>query len=483
MVVGELTEEREVIIIGGGPGGYNAAIRAAQFGLQVTLIEKEQLGGICLNKGCIPSKIHTHAAKQLYSLNKTRDLGIECSNVNFNLNTLQTYKQHTITQLRKGIESLCKANKIEILYGQATFLSPNKIGLEKGHNYNTYSFNNAIIATGAKRYPIINLDDYDALTSTSIFNLNELPSHLVIYGSDYISLEVATSFRTFGCEVTILLEEGKEHFDFDGSINRELNRILKKNKIKIYKSVSINSIKKADNNTSISFSSNGKEQMLQCSHFYSETTVKPELNLLGLDRANISVTESGYIKVDKAGRTIQEHIFAIGDVTEGPPLAIKAIKQGKVAAETIANNNLEIDLNFLPTVLHTVPPIAFAGLSEEKALLEGYEIKTSTFPLASNGYATITGEKDGFVKVISEEGTDLLLGVQMIGNGALELISTGVNTLEMVGREEDLLFPHYPHPSINEAFLEAVEGLTKKAIHLPPVKNKAKEMHKLPLSQ
>ena len=477
MVVGELTQEREVVIIGGGPGGYHAAIRAAQLGKQVTLIEKNLLGGVCLNEGCIPSKVFTHAAGQLKSLPSLKSLGIDISEHSFNILGLQQHKQQTMNQLRKGVEALCKSNSVEILKGDAMFLSSNKIGVENGHQYDTYTFEQAIIATGSKRLPVLeNLPSSERIVAgTDVYLLEEIPTELVVYGSDRTALEIAFTFSSFGSKVVLMMEEGVTDFPFDSSINRELTRLLKKNKVKVYPSTSIIETIPGSSSTHIVFNTNGKGDTLYCSHLYVSTFQSPNLDSLGIDRAGIQLDENGvYIETNNQCQTNVNNIYAIGDVTKGDALAVKAIKQGKVAAETISGNSSEFDLTFLPNVVHTTPPIATVGYTEEEAKKHGYKIKTSQFPLASNGYATITNQKDGFVKVVSEEDTDLILGVHMIGSGAVELISTGVLSLEMVGREEDLSFPLYPHPSFNESILESIEDLSGLAIHKPSSKKKEK---------
>lgn len=477
MVVGELTQEREVVIIGGGPGGYHAAIRAAQLGKQVTLIEKNLLGGVCLNEGCIPSKVFTHAAGQLKNIPSLKNIGIDIPETSFNILGLQQHKQQTINQLRKGIEALCKSNSVELIKGDAMFISSNKIGVENGHQYDTYTFEQAIIATGSKRLPVIeNFPSADRIVvGTDIYSLEEIPTELVVYGSDRTALEVAFTFSSFGSKVVLMMEEGVTDFAFDSSINRELTRLLKKSKVKIYPSTTIIETLSSSSSTHIVFNTNGKGDELYCSHLYVSTFEKPNLDNLGIDRAGIRLDQNSvYIETNNQCQTNVHNIFAIGDVTKGESLAVKAIKQGKVAAETIAGHASEFDLTLLPNVVHTTPPIATVGYTEEEAKKNGFNIKTSQFPLASNGYATITNQKDGFVKVVSEEDTDLLLGVHMIGTGAVELISTGVLSLEMVGREEDLSFPLYPHPSFNESILESIEDLTGTAIHKPPSKKREK---------
>src|SRR5690625_5110183 len=469
MVVGEFAESRDLVIIGGGPGGYNAAIRAAQLGLHVTLIEKEKLGGICLNKGCIPSKVFAHAAKEYASIPDLTSLGISTGNVNFDYDKLVNYKEKTVTQLRKGVEKLCAANKIEIIHGEANFTADNRIGVVKGHQFDTYEFNHAIIAGGSTpiKTDFLSVNNERILTAEEIYNLKEMPEQLIVYGSDYIALEIAFSYRNLGAVVSLILD-GIEDFSFDHSINRELKRILKKQGILGHRGFHMNTITPAENEVKVHISKDGKKQSVTGSHVFVSTEKYADISSLGVDRFGIAMTETGFIEIDRQMRTSLNNVFAVGDITGGFPFAVKAIKQGKTAAEIIAGLSNEADLTFLPTIVHTIPPIAAVGLTEHEAKAAGYNVTVSLFPYNRNSYAMITNEKNGITKIIKDSENDLLLGFHTIGAGAIELISTAITTLEMVGREEDLNFSLYPHPSFNETILETVEELTEKAIHMAP---------------
>ncbi|WP_102275686.1 dihydrolipoyl dehydrogenase [Cytobacillus massiliigabonensis] len=469
MVVGELAHERDLMIIGGGPGGYHAAIRAAQLGQTVTLIEKEALGGVCLNKGCIPSKVFTEGAAKLASLRKADQFGIESESIHFNLKKLQAHKVKMIHQLRKSIASLCKANKVELLNGSAFFLSEDRIGVENGDQYDVYRFKHAIIATGGS--PTVNakveIDHERILNIWSMTNLEMIPEKLVIFGSDYIALEIAMAYHTFGSQVTLLIEQ--EDLLFDYSINRELKRVFKKNGINIIRNAVISAVSADENHVSIHLE---KEEILTCTHMFVSKGQTPNVENLGINRMGIEMTESGFIQVNKQCQTSMPAIYAIGDVTEGPALAAKAIRQGKAAAEAIAGISTEVDFRFLPIAVHTLPPIASVGLTEQEAYEQGYQVNTGQFSLTSNGFAALRGERDGFIKVITDKESHLILGMHMIGYGAIELITSGVFTLEMAARDEDWLFPAYPHPSINESMLEAVEAIKKQSIHIMPEKER-----------
>ncbi len=470
MVVGEITEDKDVVVIGGGPGGYHAAIRAARLGRQVTLIEREDLGGTCLNKGCIPSKVFTHFAQEFKKMKHLKEMGMEFGEVEANLSTLQHYKNKKISQLRTGVESLCKANKVEVVKGSASFLSESRIGVENGHEFSLFNFKEAIVATGGDFYypEGIKFDSDRILKEREIFQLKDIPEELIIYGADYISLETASVFSILGSRVTLVLDG---EFSFDSAITKELSRQLKKQKINVIKDSQLRAVIERDGHLMVELEKEiGETISIEGSHFVMSGQVRPNLSELGLDRLPLEITEQGYIRTDREGRTSIPHIWAIGDATEGPSLAVKAIKQGKVAAEAMAGIKVEVDLQFVPTVVQMSPPIAYAGLTEEEARKEGYSVTVSENPVRGNGYAQLTEEKDGFVKVVSDSETEVVLGIHMIGMGAVELITTGVLGLEMAARDEDYRFPLYPHPSMNESLLEAVEALKDDAVHMPPRK-------------
>lgn len=471
MVVGEMVEQRDLIIIGGGPGGYQAAIRAAQLGLNVTLIEKDQLGGVCLNRGCIPSKVFAQVAKKYSETKQLKTFGISTGEATFSITKLADYQDQVINNLQKGVQSLCQANKIEVISGAANFIAKNRIGVEQGHQFDLYEFTHAIIATGSKVVlpEKIAADHKRIFHSQNIYHIEEVPEHLIVYGNDYIALEVAFSFKKLGAKVTMLLN-GPD-FPFDQSINRELRRVMKRERIKLIRQAELGEVKATDESVEMTIMVGDEQSKLNGSHLFLSGYEQPNIASLGLDRIGVETDLNGMIKTDKTMKTSIDHIFAVGDVTTGPALAVKAIKQGKVAAEIIAGLNNEVDLTFIPTVVHSSPPIATVGLTEEAAKEAGYDVITSQFSLSGNGFAMITNEKAGIVKVIKEAETDVLLGFHMIGDRAIELISTGITSLEMAAKEEDLKFPLYPHPSYNETILEAIENLSGKAIHMAPVMN------------
>ncbi|WP_026677100.1 dihydrolipoyl dehydrogenase [Fictibacillus gelatini] len=473
MVVGEFAQKRQLIIIGGGPGGYNAAIRAAQLGMEVTLIEKEKLGGVCLNKGCIPSKVLTYAASQYKGVHQLNGMGIETRGAVFHPEKFREYQTTIVSNLQKGVEALCKANKIEIVAGTASFMSENRIGVDSGHHFEMYEYEHAMIATGA--HPVLPEGIEKAgdriLSGYDLVNLDVVPEHFIVYGSDYIALETATAYRNLGSNVTLIMKE--ETFAFDSTITKELLRVLKKAKIKVLKSSKLIETVSDDEKVAVTVQSeSGEKATIEGSHLFISFEYKSNTKDLGLEMVNIDLDEKGSILVNDVSQTNVENIYAVGDCTIGPKLASRAIKQGKTAAEHIAGIKSSYNLSFVPMIVHTTPPIATVGLTEEEAREQGYKVRTGQFAISGNGYAAILGQKEGVAKMIVDKETDLLLGVHMMGAGAVEMIHAGTLALEMVAREEDVSYPIFAHPSLNESWLEAIENVTGKAIHIAPPKKK-----------
>ncbi|WP_059104419.1 dihydrolipoyl dehydrogenase family protein [Shouchella shacheensis] len=462
MVVGEIAQERQLIVIGGGPGGYHTAIRAAQLGLDVLLVERNQLGGVCLNQGCIPSKVHTYAAEQWKQAKQNEHIGIPAPTGNFDWQALHTHQAKVVHQLRQGVHQLCKAQKIEVVEGEATFLSEDRIGVENGHNFDVYQFQHAVIATGQRP------SSKAAVNAHTLFQQESLPQKFVVVGCDYISLEAAFSYQHLGSDVTIVAGET----NIEPSIEKELWRAAKKAGISVLKDVEILDVTQHAEGIDVSYVKGGETKVIAGTHLYQSASWLGNTEGLGLERLGIERSESGHIHVSDSFQTARKNIWAIGDVLVGEPLATKAIKQGKVLAERLAGQKAEWDDTFTPRVFRTLPPIASVGWTSKEAEQAGREINTSTVPFRSNGYAMITGKGDGLCTLIKDEQSDEILGVHMIGEGAVEMIATGTLVLEMAGRDEDVMFPMYPHPSYLEVFMESAEEWDGKAIHQPPKKEK-----------
>ncbi|RZT24103.1 dihydrolipoyl dehydrogenase [Fictibacillus sp. BK138] len=474
MVVGDFATKRQLVIIGGGPGGYHAAIRAAQLGLEVTLIEKEKLGGVCLHKGCIPSKSLTQTAANFSGLSYYKQMGISVPEATFEYETFTNYYSSVVTGLQKGVEALIKANKIEHLTGTASFMSGERVGIDSGHHFEMYEFEHALIATGSS--PLlpggVKLSNR-IMTPHTLWELNGLPESLVVYGEDYFALEAAMAYKQLGSEVTLITPG--DGFGLDSGIEKELLRVLKKNKVKVFRKHQWESAEETADTVAVTLSKDAEEKVsIEASHVLYAAGYSPNVDGLGLEVINVERDENGFIVVNEHSQTSVSNIYAAGDCTIGMKLASKAIKQGKTAAEHMSGLSSAFNLSLVPYVVHTNPPIATVGLTEEQAKNEGYEVKTGQFSMSGNGFASILGQKEGLAKMIIDAKTDVILGIHMMGAGAVEMIQSGTYALEMVAREEDLAYPVYAHPALNEAWLEAVESVSGKAIHVPPARKKEK---------
>lgn len=471
MVVGEVAVETDVVIMGGGPGGYAAAIRLGQLGKSVVLVEKDKLGGVCLNRGCIPSKALIHAADQYHGLNDLGKMGIRLpqERTTMDLGVWQDWKGGIISQLGHGIAHLCKENGVTVVKGQATFLSDDRIGVETGGDFETYKFEQAIIATGSRPFipSFIKVDGEYILDSTSSLQLNEVPASLSIIGGGYIGIELGMAFAKLGTKVTIIEMANRILPQVAENLVKDVTRNAKKLGISIKTSSRVEKASVVDGQVHLLVSS--EEQGAEA--VVSEKTLVtigrvPNTEEIGLNRAGVTVGEKGHIAVDMECRTNVPHIFAIGDTTPGPALAHRASKQGIVAAEVIAGLPSAVDSPYVPYVIFSEPQIAGVGLSREEAEQQGYSVKVGKFPFSANGRALAMNETEGFAEVIVDANSHILLGMHMVGADASNLIGEGVLALELAARVEDIALSMHPHPTLTEGWLEAAEAVLGHAIHI-----------------
>ncbi|MFD2371600.1 dihydrolipoyl dehydrogenase [Brevibacillus sp. GCM10020057] len=477
MVVGEVAIETDVVVIGGGPGGYAAAIRLGQLGLSVVLVEKDSLGGVCLNRGCIPSKALIHSATQFDSLRGLEKLGIELpeGTAAFRMAKWQAWKESVVSQLRTGVAHLCEANGVAVVKGSATFLSSDRIGVETGGDFETYKFRHAIVATGSRPFlpPFVERDGEIILDSTDALNLQEVPETLAIIGGGYIGMELGMAFAKLGSKVTIVEAAQDILPQTAASLSQVVKKQGKRLGITVKTGARVESVAVAEGRAqlTISTSQQGTQEQIAADKVLVTIGRVPNTGEIGLAQAGVQVDNRGYIPVDDACRTNVSHIYAIGDVTPGPALAHRAAKQGIVAAEVIAGLPSSVDSPYVPYVIFTEPQIAGVGLTKEEAEQHGYRVKAASFPYRANGKALATDEGEGFAEVIVDEESHLLLGMHIVGADASNLIGEGVLALELAARVEDLALTIHPHPTLSEVWLEAAEAALGHAIHIV---NKAK---------
>ncbi|MED1784114.1 dihydrolipoyl dehydrogenase [Brevibacillus fortis] len=467
MVVGEFTTEVDVLVIGAGPGGYVAAIRAAQMGKTVAVVEKGELGGVCLNVGCIPSKAMIHAAHTYEHTQHTESMGITMENVKVDFAKVQEWKSGIVKQLTGGVGSLFKGNKIQVIPGEALFVSENEVRVFHGYDVNRYRFQHCIIATGSRP---IELPAFPfgkrVMSSTEALSLTELPKSLVVIGGGYIGIELGTVFAKFGTKVTIL--EGSDQIlpGFEPDMPRLVERKLKKLDVTIHTKALAQGMEETDNGVIVTAEVKGEQQKIEAEYVLVTVGRRPNTDELGIRDIGMNVTDRGLIVVDKQGRTNIPNVYAIGDIVAGPALAHKASYEGKVAAEAIAGHPAEVDYKAIPAVVFCDPEIASVGINEKEAKEKGIDYVVGRFPFAANGRALSVNAGEGYVKLIAEKETNLVLGAQIVGPEASNIIAEIGLAIEMGATLEDIELTIHAHPTLGEVTMEAAELALGRPIHV-----------------
>jgi dihydrolipoamide dehydrogenase len=467
MVVGEFTTEVDVLVIGAGPGGYVAAIRAAQLGKTVAVVEKAELGGVCLNVGCIPSKAMIHAAHTYEHTKHTESMGITMENVKVDFAKVQEWKGGIVKQLTGGVGSLFKGNKIQVIPGEALFVSENEVRVFHGYDVNRYRFQHCIIATGSRP---IELPAFPfgkrVLSSTEALGLTELPKSLVVIGGGYIGIELGTVFAKFGTQVTVL--EGSDQIlpGFEPDMPRLVERKLKKLGVTIHTKALAQGMEETENGVIVTAEVKGEQKQIEAEYVLVTVGRRPNTDELGIRDIGINMTDRGLIVIDKQGRTNIPNVYAIGDIVAGPALAHKASYEGKVAAEAIAGHPAEVDYKAIPAVVFCDPEIASVGINEKEAKEKGIDYVTGRFPFAANGRALSVNAGEGYVKLIAEKGTNLVLGAQIVGPEASNIIAEIGLAIEMGATLEDIELTIHAHPTLGEVTMEAAELALGHPIHV-----------------
>lgn len=464
MVVGDFPIETDTIVIGAGPGGYVAAIRAAQLGQKVTIVEKGNLGGVCLNVGCIPSKALLNVSHRFEQAQHGADLGITAENVSLDFDKVQSFKGSVVSKLTGGVESLLKGNKVEIVRGEAYFVDEHSLRVMDDKSAQTYNFKNAIVATGSRPIQIPNFEfGGRILDSTGALNLQEVPKKLVVVGGGYIGSELGTAYANFGTEVTIL-EGAKEILGgFEKQMVAPVKKEMKAKGMIIETEALAKSAEETDNGVKVTYEVKGEEKTIEADYVLVTVGRRPNTDELGLEEVGVKLTDRGLVEVDKQSRTSVDSIYAIGDIVPGLPLAHKASYEAKVAAETIAGQNSEVDYIGMPAVCFTEPELAQVGYTEAQAKEEGLDIKASKFPYQANGRALSLNDTNGFVKLVTLKEDDTLIGAQVVGTNASDVIAELGLAIEAGMNAEDIALTVHAHPTLGEMSMEAAE----KALGLP----------------
>jgi len=470
----------DAAVIGAGPGGYHAAIRLGQLGKNVVCFDRDEVGGVCLNWGCIPTKALLHVGEISRQIAHADEIGLKVPAAEIDREGVVKFKDGVVKANVGGVNQLFKANNVTFAYGEASFVDKNTIALKKRDGgTDTYKTQAAVIATGSapvdvKAWPrdgevIINSDDAVKLT--------KLPKSILIIGGGVIGLEFATVYARMGAKTLVVEMLPQILTGTDGEISKTLGRILKKQGVEIALSTTVKSLEKSGKGVKATINgefTSGKDETQEFEMALVAVGRRPVSAELNLAAAGLKVNDKGFLDVDVQRKTSVDGIYAIGDITGAPLLAHKAMKEGVVAAEVISGNKSSaFDPVAIPNCVYTDPEVATIGLSEEEAKAAGYEVRIGKFPLLASGRARTMNETDGLIKLVGDAKTDLLLGMHIVAPQAESLIGEGVIALEMGATVEDIGLSIHPHPTLTESIMDAAEAMHGKAIHIPNPKPKA----------
>lgn len=454
----------DVIVIGSGPGGYHAALRAAQLGLKTACVEKEAVGGVCLNVGCIPTKALLHVAASMREAAGAGEYGLSFGKPKLDLDKLMGWKDSVVGKLTSGVGQLFKGNKVDLLEGEARFVDPNTLSVGEKR----YSARAFIVATGSRpiEVPGFEPDGKEVVDSTGALIVQEVPKRFMAIGGSAIGLEFADVYNALGSEVIVVELMERIVPSADPQLSSELAKALAKRGIDIRTGTKAKSMKRGGKGIEVTIEGpGGKEEKLTVDRLLVAVGRRPNGKGLGLEEVGVEVDERGYVPVNDQLQTNVDHIYAIGDVCRPPLLAHKAMKEGMVAAEHISGKPVAYD-TVVPSVIYTSPELASVGMTEQEAKDAGFEVRTGAFPLAASGRALSLGAPEGLVKVVADAKTDLLLGFHMVGASAGDIVAEAALAIEMGATLEDVALTQHPHPTISEAFMEAAEHAHGRAIHI-----------------
>lgn len=468
-----MSELFDVCVIGAGPGGYVAAIRAAQQGLSTAIIEKDALGGVCLNVGCIPSKAMITAAHFLHrAKHDAPQMGFEIQgDIQVNMKKLVAWKQSVCDKMSNGVGTLLKGNKVTVIKGEARFISAHELMVQKTEGGAiTVRAKNYVVATGSRpiEIPGFAFDEQNVLSSTGALALEEIPERVVVIGGGYIGLEISSYLSKLGSQIEVL-EAASSLLNgvVDAECVQVVQRRLVKQGVKLHLGAKAISYKKSGKKLEILFDVKGQQEKLKADKILVTVGRRPSSDQLNLKGIGIDIDDRGFIKVNAQRRTTLPHVYAIGDIAGQPMLAHKASHEGVLVAEVIGGINRAYDAKTVPAVIFTDPEIASAGWTEDECKANGYDqLKIGKFPFAANGRAVSMMETDGFVKIIAEAATHRILGVHIVGPEASNLISEAVLAIESGSVLEDLALSIHPHPTLGETMMEAAEVALGHAIHV-----------------
>ncbi len=472
-----MSEHVDVAVVGSGPAGYVAAIRAGQLGKIVTLIERDPngLGGLCLHHGCIPSKALIHTANVFWDCTHSKEQGINVSLATLNMEKTQEFKQGVIDKLTTGIDALLKKAGVDVVYGKASFVNSGELHIEQEHDTMGLTADKIILATGGMENTLNTLpfDEQTILSSTGILDLQAVPSSLAIVGSGYIAMEMAHTFQKFGSKVTIIHRSPSILSNMDAKIGETMQRQLENFGVTFWKNTEILSGEKTGKGIVLHLQT--KEGVNEKVSFEKALVVigrAPNTVGLHLKNTKVQMDEKGFVMVNEKCQTHDSKILAIGDMTNGPALAHRAMYMGKIAAEVCAGLPSAYDATVVPGVIYSDPEIAWVGLQEPDAIKQGRQFISGTFPFSASGRSLGANRPQGFVKVLADPTSHLILGGTLLGAHCSDMIAEISLAIEMGAKLEDVAGTIHPHPTYNEAILEACEDALGKCVHLPMKKGK-----------
>lgn len=468
MVVGDFAIELDTVVIGAGPGGYVAAIRAAEMGQKVAIIEREYIGGVCLNVGCIPSKALIAAGHHYQESLDSAMFGVTAENVKLDFTKTQEWKESgVVNKLTSGVRFLLKKHKVEIIEGEAFFVDEKTLRVIHPDSAQTYSFNNAIIATGSRPIEIPGFKfGGRVVDSTGGLALKEVPKKFVIIGGGVIGAELGGAYANLGSEVTIL--EGSPQIlpTYEKDMVALVEEDFKKKGITVVTSAMAKEAVDNGDSVSIRYEVEGKSQTIEADYVMVTVGRRPNTNDMGLEQAGVKVGERGLIPVDKQGRTNVPNIFAIGDIVPGAALAHKASYEAKIAAEAIAGKKVAVDYKAMPAVAFTDPELASVGMTIKEAKEAGIDAKAFKFPFSGNGRALSLGKTEGFIRLVTAVEENVIIGAQIAGVGASDMVSEMALAIESGMNAEDIALTIHPHPSLGEIVMDASELALGLPIHI-----------------
>lgn len=478
-----MAQNFDVVVIGAGPGGYVAAIRSAQLGLKTACIEREFLGGVCLNVGCVPSKAMISATHFLHKAEHDAEtMGIMIKNISVDMKKLKSWKDSVSAKMSGGVAQLLKGNGVTVIMGEAEFKSKTEISVKAKSGTESITAKHFIVATGSRpiEIPGFKFDEKDIVSSTGALAFESIPEKVVVIGGGYIGLEISGYLSKLGSKVTVV-EAGPAVLNgvVDPECAQIVSRKLVKQGVELLTNAKAKSQKKSGAGYEVTIEVGGKEQVLKADKILVTVGRRPNSDQTNLKAAGIAVDEKGFIKVDAQRRTTAANIFAIGDIACQPMLAHKASHEGAMVAEIISGKNRVYDAKTVPAVVFTDPEIASAGMMESEAKAKGYnDLKIAKFPFGANAKAVALMETDGFVKMIADAKTNIVLGVHIVGPEASVMISEAALAIEMGARLEDIALTIHPHPTLGETMMEAAEATLGHAIHIiqKPI-SRSKEAH------